>query len=289
MFECQTTNQESVQTVQKAAARFDPRRIYTVLVVAPLLYGTIQFLPAFAFTCLVAAAGNLALFELYRLLFQPSSRRLAVAIGLAGCTALILAPHHPMMVQPILLIALIAVLSIPLLNRVPLQHSFNHSAVIVMGMCYVGLGLSYLVQTRLQPKGEWLVFFLLLVTWAGDTGAYYVGTRFGQRALAPRISPRKTVEGLIGGLLSAIIIAYLARWWFLPTLSGVDCAIVAFLLTLLGMWGDLAESALKRSAGAKDSGGILPGHGGMLDRLDSLLFTAPAFYYYVTSIRGFAS
>jgi phosphatidate cytidylyltransferase len=154
----------------------------------------------------------------------------------------------------------------------------------LFGVLYLGLTLGPLSMTRLLPLGEWLILFLLLVTWASDTGAYYIGTVYGQHRLAPMISPKKTVEGLVGGLFSAIIIAYAAHWWFLPELSGLDCLVLAILLTITGLWGDLAESAMKRSVSIKDSGGILPGHGGMLDRLDSLLFTAPAFYYYVTMV-----
>lgn len=152
----------------------------------------------------------------------------------------------------------------------------------LFGVLYLGLTLGTLSMTRLLPQGEWLIFFLLLVTWASDTGAYYVGTLYGRHRLAPTISPKKTVEGLVGGLISAVIVAYVARWWFFPDFSSLDCLILATLLTLTGLWGDLTESAMKRSVGIKDSGGILPGHGGMLDRLDSLLFTAPIFYYYVT-------
>ena len=152
----------------------------------------------------------------------------------------------------------------------------------LLGVLYLGLTLSTLSMTRLLPLGEWLIFFLLLVTWASDTGAYLVGTLYGRHRLAPTISPKKTVEGLVGGLIGAIIVGYTARWWFLPELSGLDCLILATLLTITGLWGDLTESAMKRSVGMKDSGRILPGHGGMLDRLDSLLFTAPVFYYYVT-------
>lgn len=284
MLECGTTNPEPAQTVRKAAARFDTRRIYTVLALGPLLYGAIRFLPPPAFTGLVAAAAGIALYELYRLLFQSSSRPLAVGIGLLGCTALIASPHQPEMVVPCLLAALAAVLSIPLVLNVSFADSFKAGALTLTGMLYIGLTSSYLVMTRLLPQGEWLIFFLLLVTWAGDTGAYYMGTLCGQRPLAPRISPKKTVEGLVGGLIGAMIIAFVARWWFLQDLSGLDCVILAALLTVAGLWGDLAESAVKRSVGAKDSGGVLPGHGGMLDRLDSLLFAAPAFYYYVTLI-----
>ena len=154
----------------------------------------------------------------------------------------------------------------------------------LFGVLYLGLTLGPLSMTRLLPQGEWLIFFLLLVTWASDTGAYYVGTLYGRHRLAPTISPKKSYEGLAGGLVGAIIAAYIIRWWFLPELSALDCLVLGTLLTLTGLWGDLTESAMKRSVGIKDSGGILPGHGGMLDRLDSLLFTAPAFYYYVTMV-----
>ena len=283
MLECDTTNPDPAQTVHKAAARFDARRVYTVLLVAPLLYGAICYLPPIASTCIVAVVGTLSLFELYRLC-RPSAQPLAMGIGVAGCVALIVGPHYPGIVQPSLLVALVATLSIPLLVKMPLQESLKEGAITITGLLYIGLTLSYLVMIRLLPQGEWFLLFLLLVTWAADTGAYYVGTLCGQHALAPRISPKKTIEGLVGGLIGATIFAYAARWWFLSEFSGADCLILAVLLTLAGLWGDLTESAIKRSVGVKDSGGLLPGHGGMLDRLDSLLFTAPAFYYYVTFI-----
>jgi phosphatidate cytidylyltransferase len=288
MLECETTNPEPAHTVHKAAARFDARRVYTVLLVAPLLYAAICYLPPIAFTCIAAVAGALSLSELYRLCL-PSAHSLTTGVGIVGCIALIVGPHSPNMVQPSLLVALVAILSIPLLMKMPLQDSLREGAITMTGLLYIGLTLSYLVMIRLLPQGEWFLLFLLLVTWAADTGAYYVGTLCGQHALAPRISPKKTVEGLVGGFLGAMIFAYIARWWFLSELSGLDCLVLAVLLTLAGLWGDLAESAIKRSVGAKDSGGILPGHGGMLDRLDSLLFSAPAFYYYVTIIGGVGS
>jgi phosphatidate cytidylyltransferase len=282
MLECGTTNPEPAQTVHKAGTRFDLRRIYTVLLVVPLLYGAIQYLPAVVFTGIVAVAGGLSLYELYRLCFQAASRPLAVGIGLVGCMAVIIGPHQPALVPAGLLVAVVAVLSIPVLLDVPLVDSLRDAALVVTGMLYVGLTLSYLVVVRLLPDGASLLFFLLLVTWAADTAAYYVGTLYGRRKLAPRISPKKTVEGLAGGVIGATIVACVARWIFLPEFSLVDTLVLALLLTAAGLWGDLVESAIKRSANVKDSGGLLPGHGGMLDRLDSLLFTAPAFYYYVT-------
>ena len=284
MLECGTTNQEPAKTVHKTRTRFDPRRIYTVLLVVPLLYGAIRYLPPLAFTGVVALAGCVSLMELYRLCFPASSRPLAVGVGLLGCVGLIVGPHHPALLQTGLLVAVITVLSIPLLVEVPLLDSLRQGAIVLTGMLYVGLTLSYLVLVRLLPEGELLLFFLLLVTWAADTAAYYVGTLYGQRALAPRISPKKTVEGLAGGLVGATLVAYAARWTFVPEFSNIDTLVLALFLTLAGLWGDLVESAIKRGVGVKDSGDLLPGHGGMLDRLDSLLFTAPAFYYYVTFV-----
>jgi phosphatidate cytidylyltransferase len=284
MQEYKTTGQQQAEPVPTTASRFDPRRIYTILVLAPLVYAVIRYLPPLAFSGVVALAGGLALFEFYRMCFGDRSHSWLIGIGLTGFAALILGTHRPDILVPTLLATLIGIISVPLLSRAPLEQSLRDGAMTLFGVLYLGLTLGTLSMTRLLPQGEWLIFFLLLVTWASDTGAYYVGTLYGRHRLAPMISPKKTVEGLVGGLIGAIIVAYAARWWFLPELSSLDCLILATLLTITGLWGDLTESAMKRSVGMKDSGGILPGHGGMLDRLDSLLFTAPVFYYYVTMV-----
>lgn len=284
MQEYKTTGQQQAEPAPTAAPRFDPRRIYTILVLAPLVYAVIRYLPPLAFSGVVVLAGGLALFEFYRLCFGGRSHSWLVGIGLIGFAALILETHWPDILVPTLLATLVGIISVPLLSRAPLEQSLRDGALTLFGVLYLGLTLGALSMTRLLPQGEWLIFFLLLVTWASDTGAYYVGTLYGRHRLAPTISPKKTVEGLVGGWFGAILVAYAARWWFLPELSILDCLILATLLTITGLWGDLTESAMKRSVGMKDSGGILPGHGGMLDRLDSLLFTAPVFYYYVTMV-----
>ena len=160
MFECGTTNREPAKTAHKTGGRLDPRRVYTVLLVVPLLYGAIRYLPPFAFTCIVAIAGCLALYELYRLCVQMSSARLMAGIGLVGCIALMMSPSA--LVQMGLLVTVVAVLSIPVLMQVPLRESVRDAAIVLTGMLYIGLTLSYLVRIRLLPEGELLLFFLLL-------------------------------------------------------------------------------------------------------------------------------
>jgi len=142
---------------------------------------------------------------------------------------------------------------------------------------------SHLVSLRTgfnQLLSAHLLSFFFLVLMGGDTGAYYVGRAFGKRKLAPSISPGKTWEGAVGGLLAALAMATLAHFWFFRELPLKYTLPLAALMTVVGIFGDLAESALKRGAGAKDAANILPGHGGILDRLDSLLFNAPLIYYF---------
>jgi phosphatidate cytidylyltransferase len=117
-----------------------------------------------------------------------------------------------------------------------------------------------------------------LTTWAGDIGAYYVGSRLGRRPLAPRVSPKKTVEGALGGVAATVLIAALGSGWVWTRLPLATAVWVGGLLAVVGMVGDLAESAVKRAAGVKDSGALIPGHGGILDRLDSVIFCVPVLY-----------
>ncbi len=132
--------------------------------------------------------------------------------------------------------------------------------------------------------GTPLYFYLVLVTWAGDTGAFYVGSTMGKRLLCPSISPRKTVEGSVGGLVCSIVASGLAKLWFWEGLGAVEVVVMGLGLGAMGQVGDLCESMLKRSFGVKDTGALIPGHGGLLDRVDSLLFTAPVLY--VAALAG---
>jgi phosphatidate cytidylyltransferase len=263
-------------------ARFDPRRVYTAVILAPLIYAVTSYLPPIAFIALVFVVGATALYEFYRLFFQERTNSVLIGIGLLTLVNLLASVYWQGTSMEMLFFGAAATLIVPLVTRKNQQHNLIDSAVTLFGVVYIGIALSYLILIRAFPQGESLVLFILLVTWAADTGAYYVGKTFGRHPLVPSISPKKTVEGLIGGLVFAIIAVYACRSWVLHyDLSMMTCLILGSLLTITGLVGDLAESALKRSTGVKDSSGLLPGHGGMLDRIDSLLFTAPAFYYYI--------
>jgi phosphatidate cytidylyltransferase len=260
------------------------RRILAAVCFIPLFYLLVHDLGPTAFFGLIVISGLLALWEFYRLHVGPDSWPWWGWAGLVLTGLLLGSVQWPTLLsqRAVLVSGIMVAICLPLFSRQPLRDAFLDGAVLITGMLYIGLTLSYLLVIRGLPDGALLIFFVVLVTWAGDTGAYAAGKALGRHALAPVISPKKTYEGLAGGLVFACLLALIAREWFLPRLSPGDCLLLGLLLTAAGLAGDLAESAIKRSAGIKDSGALIPGHGGMLDRLDSLLFTAPVFYYYVT-------
>jgi len=137
-----------------------------------------------------------------------------------------------------------------------------------------------MILLRSEPHGTSWIFLLLVIVMCGDTGAYYVGSTLGRRKLYPVVSPNKSVEGALGGLAGSLVGALIASRTFFPELTTIDCIGTALLLGPIGQLGDLFESLLKRSCGVKDSGSIVPGHGGILDRLDSIVFAAPAAWWY---------
>lgn len=268
------------------ARRFDARRVYTALIGIPLVYGIIRYLPPWGLTLLAVTGGAIALLELMRMGFgnRRNPALTALAVGLTGL--LIVRPHWTLPVEALLLPGLAFGLLAMLWSTQAISFRLHDTAVALFSPLYIGLTLSTLVLTRALPSGEWLIVFIALVTWASDIGAYYAGTLWGRHLIAPSISPKKSIEGLAGGLVLAMAVALLGQVWLAPQLTMLHALMLGFLMTGTGLVGDLCESAMKRAVGVKDSGAILPGHGGMLDRMDSLLFTAPTFYYYVTFICG---
>jgi phosphatidate cytidylyltransferase len=179
-------------------------------------------------------------------------------------------------------LALIPVVGLFLLSaiaRFPAQLLAD-VAVGLAGTLYIGL-FTYFYLLRTLEEGLIWVLFMLAGTWASDTAAYFVGKKIGKRKLAPRLSPGKTVEGALGGITGSIMGSFLI-YLFFPVCPPVMVLVLGLTVGIFGLLGDLFESSLKRTAGIKDTGFVIPGHGGVLDRFDSMIFTAPAVYYCVT-------
>lgn len=150
----------------------------------------------------------------------------------------------------------------------------------LQGIVYIPLLLSFLVLIRNQPDGMLWIFFLLAIVFAGDISAYYFGSYLGRHKLCPAVSPGKTIEGSIGGLAANMFVGSLVKFFFLPVFPWASSLLFFLVIGIAGQAGDLFESELKRSSNIKDSGGLLPGHGGFLDRIDALLFAAPLAYLF---------
>ena len=155
--------------------------------------------------------------------------------------------------------------------------SANDWALTIAGAVYIGYAVSFFLRLRASEQGLYWIIVALLGTWICDTGAYFVGSTIGKRKLCPKISPKKTWEGAIGGLVSGVLAVVLLSWWLLDLAIGWGL-LLGVAVVLAATFGDLAESVIKRQVGIKDSGKLIPGHGGMLDRVDSLLFVVPIVY-----------
>lgn len=159
------------------------------------------------------------------------------------------------------------------------KFTFDDAGFILLATIYVGMGFYYLIETRMPDGGLSNIFYVLLVIWATDTGAYFAGKFLGKKKLWPKISPNKTIEGAVGGIVLAIIVG--VTFQIISPVSSSMLAVIAvtILVSVFGQIGDLVESAFKRHYDVKDSGDLLPGHGGILDRLDSLLFVLPILHF----------
>lgn len=171
-----------------------------------------------------------------------------------------------------------------LVSRKELKARFEELQLCLFGILYVSFALSHFVLIRnLEDWKPW-IFFILIATYVGDVAAFFIGTRWGRKKLSPLLSPKKTVEGSLGGLLATVLAGYACKLVFFPGMTSVQALWVAALLSVSGQLGDLLESLIKRSYGIKDSGRMLPGHGGILDRIDSILLAAPVGYYLALMI-----
>jgi phosphatidate cytidylyltransferase len=271
-------------SVQGVGARGMMRRLASVVVLLPVFLLIVIKAPPYLFNALVILASATALWELTRLLEhggRPVFRVLGVVAGSAVTAAFAAAGMLPPFALPTaVLTAAVLVVLAAAIWRGP-APSTEPAANTLLAVLYVGWLLGYgILLHQTSSRGDALVLFVVGVTWVGETMAYMVGSTLGRHKLAPVISPRKTVEGAVAQVVAAVLTAAALGAWLLPE-CGLGVAVAGgALLGVVGQVGDLAESVIKRSVGAKDTGGIIPGHGGVLDRIDSLLFNLPAAFYF---------
>ncbi len=253
------------------------KRVLTALALVPCVLAPILWAPPAVFGALVAALAVAGLREFYAIAERYAIRALALA-GYAAALLLILLPALDKSL--FLTVFTLALLAAGFRKHGDLGKSLPAAAVTLAGVLYVAEPLLWgLLVHRIDP--HWLLF-VLVVNAAGDIAALYIGKPFGKRLLAPRASPHKTWAGAVGSVVFSTIAGTVYATAFLASyLSPEEAAVLALALNIAGQMGDLTESALKRGAGVKDSGKLLPGHGGILDRLDAFLFSAPAMYAYL--------
>jgi phosphatidate cytidylyltransferase len=258
------------------------KRVITAAVLIPLV---LLLLLKGSFSGIVAATALVAELATWEYLFIADchgSRRILVLIAVAVLFAATL--FSPALILPAIGFSSLVLLLVCSFAS-PIESVLRDSAFSIFPLLYIGLTLATLPLLWVQPDGPSLLIFLFCIVWTGDTAALYVGRNFGRHKLAPQISPNKSWEGsagsLAGSLLIAALLVSLPHWVNSLHFSGplIRWLGLAVLLNLFAQVGDLVESAIKRGAGVKDSGAMLPGHGGILDRIDALLLAAPALWY----------
>ena len=259
-------------------------RVLSALVLLPIVIGTIWFLPPIATLVLAAVAALLAFTEYVSLASALGARIPSVLTGAAVIAACIAVGSAPAGLEVVLMSGFVAIAALAVgAGRVDPSVLRDVSAA-VLPLVYIGMPLGALAAIRLVAGRE-AVMLLLVTIVVSDSGQYYSGRAFGRRPLAPAISPKKTVEGAIGGLVLGTAAMVLGGVRLFPDANLMLLVLTAGAVVALGIVGDLFESLLKRSAGVKDSSQLIPGHGGVLDRIDSWLFASPVYYVFVRYLQ----
>ncbi len=290
----QTPTEANAPAPQKKKSDLVPRLV-TAIVAIPVLLWLLFWSPTEAFAVLILLATMISAWEYMDIVTSDARNRVAqvaTVIATGAVSALMYFSFGPTadaqtMVDPMVLMssvmgATLAIFMIYLATFKDVRNITLHMGSSAMSLLYCGLmpATLALLHRDAGVDGGWWVFMAMATVWGSDTGAYFSGRAFGKHKLAPRVSPKKTIEGAVGGLIASIIAVLVIQQLVLTQLTLVQVFILAIPANILGQVGDLCESLLKRAHGVKDSGVIVYGHGGLLDRIDALIFAAPWFYVF---------
>ena len=258
-------------------------RFLSALALLPVVGGIIWLLHPLATLILVEVILFVAFLEYADLAARtgsPFPKTMSAVAALSTCAVLGLEPS----MLPVMLMAVTVGIGVVQLSHRPQNRTLSSVSTAIFGVLYLALPLGSMVALRLT-RGPEVLFLLLVTIMTSDTAQYYGGRLLGRRALAPSISPKKTVEGALIGLVAGTFVVWAVGFWWLNELNAGLRVLLGLTVTGLGIGGDLFESSLKRNANLKDASHLIPGHGGVLDRLDGLLFAAPVYYTVVQFTR----
>lgn len=261
------------------------KRWITSLVALPILIFLI-YQGGVLFSLTIVVVSFISMWEYFQIVWQKDTQPLAQALSLTGIVLgmlTVLSVH--LHLYPLLFFIFSMAVILPAflsLNQFQVDADIpRYVAYHALGVVYIPLSLALLIPIRSTDVGMVWIYLTLCVVFAGDTGAYYAGSYFGKKKLCPNVSPGKTIVGAVGGLGANLVVGLVVGHIWLPEIPLATVALLAIAVGIAGQVGDLFESMLKRTAGIKDSGNVLPGHGGVLDRIDALLFAVPVAYVVI--------
>ncbi|MGE3541953.1 MAG: phosphatidate cytidylyltransferase [Candidatus Tectimicrobiota bacterium] len=263
------------------------KRVVSALIIIPPFLWCLLYVPPWLFLGLMLGITWQSLHEYFSLLQEPMRFPLVCVLvsGLAATVLVVTASFEDgRWLALALFFSVVALTLSAMMTTSPVSSPFLILVTSVFGVLFIGWGLSHIILLRYFPDGKWYILFLCVVVWVGDTSAMYAGRSLGRYKMAPTISPGKTWEGAVAGVLGSALAALVSAVWLLPQLSLWSTVLLGCGISLSAQLSDLGESLLKRHTGHKDSGALIPGHGGMLDRIDSMLFAAPTLVYMLNVI-----
>ena len=258
-------------------------RYLGALMIAPfIIFIFLGGLPLKLFTVALSFIG---MYEFYRALKQKDFKPISI-VGYALLAAFYLLDNNFEYTMYLIVIAMFILLIVPVID---LKYTFIDVALTALGFLYIGVFFSFIYLVSDKTNGQWYVWLIFIGSWITDTAAYYCGRLFGKTKLCPEVSPKKTVEGSVGGLIGAALVCAIFGYivsLYTNTFSIYHYVIIGAICGVFSQFGDLVASSIKRYVGIKDYGNLIPGHGGILDRFDSILFSGVVVFYYLTFIIG---